>query len=77
MLSTEEQTPTKTAISFAVLSVEPEFINRLVKGSRASLTIAGPEDLTEHLNVSTDTFSLIGFTANRNIAKRLCRKATY
>jgi hypothetical protein len=77
MLSAEELNPTKSVISFTSLSTEPEFIENLIKGNLASLKITGPEELTEHLELSTDNFSLIGFTAKRNLANKFCRKATY
>ncbi len=72
IFSAAELRPGDILISITSLSAEPDLIRHLVRGSRAGVKITGPEALAGSLSILEDTFSLIGFTANRSNAKKLC-----
>jgi hypothetical protein len=66
-------------LSVAVLTnflVGPKLIDLLERGRKVDVSIIGPENLTQHIDIASDSFSLTGFIANRLKAQEFCQEST-
>jgi hypothetical protein len=72
LLSVKELHPGLTVGTFTNIAVGEEFISLLQKGHKLEVTIHGPDELVNTLDITSDTFSLDGFTATLLKAQEFC-----
>ncbi len=76
LLSVAEYYLGLTVGAFTNIAVGEEFISLLKQGQYLEVTIHGPDELIGALDITSDTFSLDGFTATLLKAQEFC-EATY
>lgn len=72
LLSAIEPYPGRTIGVFTNLAVGENFISLLKSGHKLEVTIHGPDELVNTLDITSDTFSLDGFTATLLKAQEFC-----
>ncbi len=72
ILAVSKITPSLSTIAFSNFLAGEKFIALLEKGQKAEITILAPDELLNKLDITTDTFSLKGFTATMLKAKEFC-----
>jgi hypothetical protein len=76
LLSVKELHPGLTIGTFTNIAVGEEFISLLKQGHKLEVMIHGPDELVGALDITSDTFSLDGFTATMLKAHEFCKHPT-